>query len=75
MITSYSRGHKIIFKNKKWVYVDTLKVLNSIRPCKKCGKPPTLEGHDDCLGEIKGVVSACCGHGVFDKIIVKEKIK
>lgn len=32
--------------------------------CPKCGKKPTPEGHDACLGTLKGVKFACCGHGV-----------
>ena len=32
--------------------------------CPHCGNPPTPEGHDACLGTLKGVEYACCGHGV-----------
>lgn len=31
--------------------------------CKRCGLPPTAEGHDPCLGALPGVSNACCGHG------------
>lgn len=32
--------------------------------CEKCKKPPTKEGHDGCLGTLKGeIMNACCGHG------------
>lgn len=33
--------------------------------CVKCGKWPTEEGHDGCLGTIDEsiVMNACCGHG------------
>jgi hypothetical protein len=33
--------------------------------CSNCGKLPTLEGHDGCLGELDTgiVMNACCGHG------------
>lgn len=33
--------------------------------CEKCGLPPTLEGHDGCLGVLPEnlVMNACCGHG------------
>lgn len=32
--------------------------------CVKCGKGPTKEGHDGCLGTLPGpVMNACCGHG------------
>lgn len=73
MITSYSRGHKIIFKNNKWVYLDNGKSIDDKRPCKKCGCYPTDEGYDACLGHIPGVKSACCGHGIeSEKILIKD---
>jgi len=33
--------------------------------CAKCGKEPTKEGHDGCIGTLpsKKVMNACCGHG------------
>lgn len=33
--------------------------------CAKCGKEPTKEGHDGCIGVLpeKEVMNACCGHG------------
>lgn len=33
--------------------------------CGKCGLEPTKEGHDGCLGTLKGddIMNACCGHG------------
>lgn len=33
--------------------------------CAKCGKEPTEEGHDGCIGTLpeKEVMNACCGHG------------
>ena len=63
---SYSRGHKIIWNSEKeiWIYADTGKEYNKERSCKRCGKQPTAEGHDACLGKLKKVVNACCGHGV-----------
>jgi hypothetical protein len=66
MIFSHSRGHKIIFINNKWVYEDNKKPIDNKRPCKRCGKAPTSQGHDACLGHIDGMSSACCGHGVED---------
>jgi hypothetical protein len=39
------------------------------RPCAKCGKLPTKEGHDACLGTLPGVIDACCGHGVREAYI------
>jgi len=34
----------------------------NIRKCPVCGKKQTKEGHDACLGTLKGVRFACCGH-------------
>ena len=42
MIISYSRGHKIYYKNG-WFYLDNNKKLDKFRECKKCGKKPTKE--------------------------------
>lgn len=34
--------------------------------CAACGELPTAEDHDHCLGELPGVMNACCGHGNDD---------
>jgi len=31
--------------------------------CKHCGLNRTEQGHDGCIGTLKGVMNACCGHG------------
>lgn len=63
-ILSYSRGHLCEYRDGKWVYFDNgYSVGNKVRPCKKCGRMPTPEGYDACLGYIQGATSACCGHG------------
>lgn len=66
MTFSHSRGWKIAWnaKKKEWVYEDNGKPIDDRRVCKRCGKPPTKEGHDACLGTIPNVKYACCGHGV-----------
>jgi hypothetical protein len=64
---SYLRGNKIEY-NSKWVYSDTKESISKGRHCVRCGLMPTKEGYDHCLGYIKGLKSACCGHGVTDKI-------
>ena len=38
-------------------------------PCVKCGKLPSKENHDACLGTLPGVIDACCGHGVTEAYI------
>jgi hypothetical protein len=73
MITSSDRGHKTYFDGNNWRYVDNNKIDKDKRSCKRCGKKPTKEGHDACLGKIKGASSACCGHGIHKKIIIKEE--
>lgn len=72
MATKYSRGHKIYydFKIKVWKYEDNEENLDIHRLCKKCGKRPTEEGYDACLGFLSGVVHACCGHGISKPTIV-----
>lgn len=72
MIYSHSRGHKVYFDGNDWRYVDNNEIINDMRPCKRCGKMPTEEGHDACLGNINGVKSACCGHGVEEPYVIKE---
>ena len=68
------RGYDIEYINNEWVYSDTKKSTISTfesRPCGHCGKYNTLEGHDACLGELKGIMNACCGHGVASEAYVQ----
>ena len=67
---AYSRGWEIYFDGTKWRYSDNNKIVDDSRPCKRCGRMPTKEGYDACLGFIEGVKSACCGHGVEESYIV-----
>jgi len=69
MVKSYSRGWEIYYDGENWRYADTNEIVNNNRPCKRCSCPPTKEGYDACLGYIKNVKSACCGHGVEEKYI------
>ena len=64
MISSYQRGHKIVFIEAVWLFADDLSPISILRPCKRCNQFPTPEGYDHCLGKLPGVSSACCGHGV-----------
>ena len=75
MIKSYSYGHKIEYINNHWQYVDTKELLDLDNPrsCKRCGRLPTKEGYDNCLGYIKGVIAACCGHGVEEGYILRKE--
>lgn len=63
-VSSYTRGHKIIWNGDEWAYVDNGSPISEERPCTRCDRMPTPEGHDACLGYISGAKSACCGHGV-----------
>ena len=49
---------------ERWIYSDTRKSDDGQRACRRCGRKPTAEGYDACLGHVDGVTSACCGHGV-----------
>ena len=72
MVTSFSRGHKIFYENG-WKYCDNKQSIDNNRRCKKCGKQPTKEGYDYCLGYIEGATEACCGHGINEGYIKYEK--
>ena len=65
MTQSYYRGHKIYFADELWIYSDTLQPIrcNKNRLCGKCKQDNTAEGHDTCLGNLPGLMNACCGHG------------
>jgi hypothetical protein len=70
MVTAYSRGWLIKYENNQWVYTDDNTPINVERPCKRCGRMPTKEGCDACLGYIPEVRSACCGHGVEEGYVI-----
>lgn len=72
MVTSYSRGHKILFKKDNWYYADDMSLCYDERPCKKCKCYPTKEGYDACLGYIPGAKYACCGHGIEKRYVILE---
>lgn len=74
---AHLRGHPIQYvstlKYDGWVYSDNCEPtvlkdkyssIENVRQCKKCGCLPTKDGHDACLGKLKNVKHACCGHGV-----------
>ncbi len=73
-IKAYQRGHAVHFDemDQAWRYADTNELCDGMRPCVRCGKSPTKEGYDACLGHIEGVRSACCGHGVEKSYIVVQ---
>jgi len=70
---SFVRGYPVgyDYQGKVWRYLDNGVDVKKLprRPCPKCGKMPTPEGYDACLGYIPGAVAACCGHGVEEAYI------
>lgn len=72
MITSHKRGHLITYDGTQWIYADDhVPITQEERPCTRCGRMPTPEGYDACLGYIEGATSACCGHGVESPYVIK----
>ena len=71
MVTGYMRGHKIYFDGF-WRYSDTKGLALDNRQCMRCGKYPTPEGYDACIGHVEGATAACCGHGVGKPYVVME---
>jgi len=61
----------MVFIDGGWQYADGFPGDDD-RPCVRCGKLPTKEGYDACLGYIEGAISACCGHGVSKPYIIYE---
>jgi len=60
------RGSAMHKEDGEWVFTDTgdsVKETYRDRPCGRCNGPNTPEGHDACLGQLPGVLNACCGHG------------
>ena len=70
MIKSYSRGWEIYYDGEYWRYTDNNEIENNNRPCKRCGRTPTKEGYNSCIGHIDGAKSACCGHGVEEPYVL-----
>jgi len=60
-------GNKVHWDNilKKYRMSETNEIIDDLRKvkCAHCHQYPTPEGHDHCLGTLKNVDFACCGHG------------
>ena len=76
-ITAFLRGHLAEYNvsGNKWLYADNGAPITTNRPCTRCGKLPTGEGHDACLGYIEGASWACCGHGINKSYIIWDRDK
>ena len=72
---AHNRGWPIQWDGKQWINSETRKPFDNKRACRRCGRKPTPEGYDACLGHIDGVTSACCGHGVENQYHVDDKRK
>lgn len=76
MVHGTWHGHPISLidpENEIWVYQDTGQRVseNPSRACGHCKLAATPEGHDGCLGELPGVMNACCGHGVDEEAYIQ----
>jgi len=69
---AHSRGWPTEWDGRRWIYSDTRKPDTGRRTCRRCGRKPTPEGYDACLGHIPGATSACCGHGVGPHVVNTE---
>lgn len=62
-VRAHMRGNPVVFIKGEWLYEDG-EPTTIERPCTRCGKLPTPEGYDVCLGKVECATSVCCGHGV-----------
>lgn len=71
MAKAWHRGHEVSYDwdTRRWTYADGVPTIVE-RPCVRCGRMPTPDGHDACLGVIPGASSACCGHGVVEGFVM-----
>lgn len=66
------RGHPIVCRGGEWFYVDNnTPTEGNPRPCGRCNREDTPEGHDGCLGMLPGAMNACCGHGSTQEAYVQ----
>lgn len=69
---SYSKGHKIEYQiDKGWVYSDNKESIDKERVCKRCGNR-RKDGIDYCIGKLKNIRAACCGHGQEEPYVMYE---
>lgn len=73
--TTYSRGWPIEYNQGNWIYSDTGEKCfgDDRRPCARCGRDPTPDRHDACVGHLDGVAAACCGHGTMEPWITTNE--
>ena len=60
------RGWEIYYDGDQWRFTDndqpTVETYQA-RPCGECSRAVSAAGPDPCIGWLKGVANACCGHG------------
>ena len=61
------RGWPIHCEADSWIYSDNRTPVSDqpARMCGRCKRQNRPDDHDACIGELKGVRNACCGHGVI----------
>lgn len=82
-VKSFYRGQPIVYdeNRRKWVFEEKDTFLNDeIDKCKtvrcvKCNEYMKSNEPDQCLGHLKGVINACCGHGKQRGYIIFENGK
>ena len=73
-VKSKFRGYEIHLEDGEWLFSDTNEptiTTHQLRPCGFCKMMNTPEGHDGCLGELPGVMNACCGHGELNAAYIQ----
>ncbi len=68
--SGHFRGQLVYYIDNKWCYENGT-IADENAACVRCGKPPTKEGYDACLGYVLGATSACCGHGIEEPYVMK----
>jgi len=68
-VRSHMRGHPVEWSGGLWLWSGTRVPVTTDRPCVRCGRMPTPEGYDACVGHVEDAVSVCCGHGVSEPIL------
>lgn len=72
--SSKFRGNAIYFDGEQYRYCSDNKPTAAHwkqRPCGHCHKPNRADEHDACLGELPGVINACCGHGTTQEAYIQ----
>ncbi len=69
----FINGNEACLLRGEWRWADTGELIgDERRACPLCGKTPGPHGEDGCLGELPGVIGACCGHGKHNGYLVFE---